>query len=206
MILKTSRVGDRALVSFHDSSDSVCVYLPSKATLGNVAGALAEVARAEGESLFVAGVVAAEFVAAVKPDIRPRIVPTTTSERQWVSDHRIYVVGGLAYRQMEVSVRSVSDGVENHRSLFVGPVSAFPEWAGQNRQNGLEAAVQKVVRFKYGGGSKPGQYRTVRVEDVERDGNGVAHICGLDLEQADLRGAYRKYSVEKIVGDVEVVN
>jgi hypothetical protein len=208
VILKTTRVGDRALVSFSDAAESIYLYLPDKGTPGNVAGVLSEVVRAQTPGAFAAGVVAADFVAAVKPAVRPRIVSEHNLVAFWSrSDYRVYVNDGSPRdRGMRVDVRRVVNGVQDFASLYAGPVQGFPAWAQGQPQTGLEAAVRKVVRFKYNGGSKPGQYRTVLVEDVERDGNGVGHICGLDLEKADLKGAFRKYSVEKIVGDVEVVN
>jgi len=73
-----------------------------------------------------------------------------------------------------------------------------------NSTTRLKDIVQKVVQFKYLGGTKPGATRTVRVEKVTRHDN-VVYVEGLDLGVADLKEAYRRYVLNKIDGDIVVV-
>lgn len=58
-----------------------------------------------------------------------------------------------------------------------------------------------MVRFTYLGGTKAGQARLVRIEEVDDD-----HLKGYDLDEPDLAKAYRNYKTSRISGRIEVLN
>lgn len=192
----------RGIVTF----DAFNVYLPAKGTLGNIAGVLRSVlADPANRTRAVPGQLAADFVAAVHPAARCRLLGPDDcvdyAEAERGSDHRVRVSweGGDYF----VRVYPVRNGQEKPPA-FRGSLDDLAGWLDSAHELGHLA--QKVVQFKYDGGSKPGSVRTVRVEDVERDANGALHICGIDLEKDDLKRAYRKYSYDKVDGKISVLN
>jgi hypothetical protein len=193
----------RGIVSF----DPFNVYLPVQGTLGNIAGVLRSVlADPANRTRAVPGQLAADFVAAVHPAARCRLLDSDDCDDYAVaergSDHRVQVSwrGGGYF----ILVYPVRNGQEKLTPEFRGSLDDLAGWLDSAHELGHIA--QKVVQFKYDGGSKPGSVRTVRVEDVERDANGALHICGIDLEKDDLKHAYRKYSYDKVDGKISVLN
>lgn len=201
----SKKSADRAVVSF--GADGVAtsfhVYLPDQASLANVAGILRAVMADPANRAATNGQLAADFVAACNPAVRCRLVPggPHLADIQLEADHRVFVT--QAARRATISVHKLTNGAVG-RQLFSGTVEELSAWV--QARTGLDHLVQKVVQFKYDGGSKPGAVRTVRVEDVERDANGHVSVCGYDLEKPDLKHGYRKYLRDRIAGDITVLN
>lgn len=197
--------GERAIVSIGGGTDDYHhIYLARRAPLSNIAGVLLAVLPRVARGEFLAGEVAADFIGAVNPTIRCQLV---SSASRLVSgffpraDVRVAVShdpdGGF-----QVSVFAIRDGGQVATPLFVGSPAGFSDWAA--RLTGLEDVVKKVVKFKYNGGSNPGAERLVRVEKVERVGS-LVRLSGYDLTRDDLKMAFRRYTSDRIEGDIITV-
>jgi hypothetical protein len=197
--------GDRSLVCFLSPlhlGDQFNVYLPAKGVPANVAQVLAAVAP-RGREGFDAGQVAADFVAALKPAVRAKLVGTgrVVPDSLRHTDYRVLVSRGTV-GHTHARLLSVVNGVEAAESLYDGSLTNFVAWA--EKLTGLEGVVKKVVKFRYNGGTVVGGERLVRVEEVQRVDN-VVHLCGYDLRKPDMKLAFRRYSSDKIEGNIEVV-
>lgn len=203
--------GGRAIVTFYsDTADNerFHAYLRSCGEPGNVAAVLSSVIRrgARRSPVVAVGETAAAFVSALNPVAEVRLITDDAVKSGLyhpVSDVRYYV------GRDEVRVVNICNG--NETQVFVGPLGDFPKWAANN--TGLERVVGKDISFKYRGGTKVGEVRRVRVSTVSRNADGKVCIEGFDLAELKLdlnnpeaiKSAYRRYTSDKIVGEIEVV-
>jgi hypothetical protein len=199
-----SKMNDsRAMVDFTDGKKRFRAYLPKDATISNLAGVLAAIAPKDAfDAAGGAGLAMADLISAVSPAVRARLVELYPAEAN--PQHDFWFEVGITNTWAPiVRVWPINNLGQKGVSVFDGSLPDFRKWA--TSATGLENIIQKVVRFKYSGGSKPGKFRTIRVEAVEKEGNTVK-IGGYDLAKEDLKMAYRHYLSDKIEGEIEVIN
>ncbi len=177
--------GDRLLFQVYGNGDEFQIYFSMGGTLKNLASIL------KNDQLRMRlpakpGVFATSFLAQV-PHTEVCLVG---SERV---EYDLLVRFGSTMTPRLAIVNACTRSGE----LYRGPLNNFIVWAEQ--QNSLSGLLKKVVAFDYHGGSRNGK-RTIRVERVEQDS-----IEGYDLAQDDLDKAYRRYSINKIHGDIAVL-
>jgi hypothetical protein len=186
---------ESAMVTLAGKSLAHHVFLPQKANIATVATALKAVL-SQGKS-FEPGEAAADLVASVSPAIRCRLI--------FPSAFELTEAAGKAVRRFNVR----QSGGEFHVSVhnggvteYDGPLDVFLKWA--EKFTGLEGIIGKVVQFVYSTGTGKGT-RTVKVGSVSRDPHYV-YIDGLDLEVPDLKEAQRRYNLNNVVGEINVLN
>lgn len=123
---------------------------------------------------------------------------TPTSINYAVADYHYYIDSFKS-----VAVYTFSYGKDG-KLVYSGTFDQFVAWA--NGQKHLTDYLGKVVRFKYSGGSSPGNERLVKVHEVNRIAGGF-QISGQDVEKVLENGeddSYRHYNMDK-VSDLIVV-
>lgn len=193
-------VSERALITVTDGSQSCHILVPRGGSPANVASVLLAVTPRLNRQAFNAGETAADIISAIDPKVRVQLV-STQSQGFTKADYFYFIFFSITDGH-KVQVGKVAGG-GIVATMFDGKLFQFTEWA--EKLTGFEDLVQKVVKFKYEGGSNPGKTRVVRVEKVERDGRVVA-LEGYDLEKTDLKMAYRRYTSDKIAGEISVLN
>jgi hypothetical protein len=94
----------------------------------------------------------------------------------------------------------VEDRMRN--TLYNGSFASFEKWAKVNSD--LNEAIDKVVRFRYRGGSENGE-RLIKLTSVLGSG-GNTLLKGWDIHKSTAdKPAYRTYRLSNIIGNVEIV-
>jgi hypothetical protein len=104
-----------------------------------------------------------------------------------------------ALQKINKKSSSISD-VSGKKADTIDEKTSFAYCSGLKLlQVSLEGIEPKIVQFKYNGGSKLGEIRTVLVKIVTE-----CYIEGFDLGKDDFGNAYRIYRGDRIEGDIRV--
>lgn len=195
---------DSALVCFatNDGSGCIFVYVPRDFTFENAALALQALRpiKSGNEREFLGSAVA-DFAAAILPAVKCRVIFPYAPVKDYDSAATKYTISySTLTNKLMVFVRCQNNG----EAIFDGSVEAFAKWV-QKDLGLIRKYKDKLVRFKYNGGSKPGKDRWVKVNDI-REKDRELHICGIDLEKPDIAKAYRQYAMGKIDGEILILN
>jgi hypothetical protein len=191
--------GNSVVVNVNDFS----LFVPENANPREVA---AFVARAVRTHLAGGAIVAGEVAITLAMYLRSlsgrvRMIPKPTAFPRGETDRVINIILDEAGRGRQPEIRShaIVNSI-SRQDDFAGGVNEFETW-GEGR-SGLADLKGKLVKFRYEGGSHPDDFRVVMIEDVVPN-NDTYLIKGKDLEQD---GAYRSYRMDKISGDIFLLN
>ena len=203
-------IGERAVVSVNNGNFVVCFHRP------NVLEMVGECFRVARNKFSGAAFVTAILQQGFSVNGGTRLAPNRTEalkEADFIFDACVAPYSGM---KTTISLTLVSQGKLLLRPLFQGLIDNFPEFL--KTCTALDHLVGKTVQFRYKGGSEPNEIRTVRVEQVSKAPGGYILIDGLDLAKlvlervgGDTGGStvvtdgWRRYSTEKISGDIKVL-
>lgn len=193
----TTVVKERAVVELRlgDAQEAFFIYLPREAIPENMALVLKAV---QDPGRHGGGQLAADILGCVSPKVgaelffKPRLA-SFLDRADWKYDLTKNATG------LNVAIQRT----DLPHYLFNGCLEHFIRWGSETQK--FVGLLYKTVAFAYNGGSVPGGKRTVRVEEVVRDGDKTM-LKGYDLGKVGpLKEAYRSYDVSLISGEIEVL-
>lgn len=192
---------ERATVTISDRlQDCYGLYIPSGATPENMAAIFTAVCQGDLRP----GLLAADLVGAMSPKKRVEFFKSChEAEMLRKSDWAYFIRGYTGTGGATMTTCCVVDGKKQALPVFDGKISDFPGWV--SKRSRFDQYRYKVVEFAYSAGSRPGEKRMVRVEDVGNDGSRVV-LSGYDLTKpGQLKRSFRNYFTDRISGEIRIV-
>ena len=199
---RSEKMDNGALITVNDGAHSYHVYVPVNGQPDKLKSLFMHLSFGE-----TVGGVAAELVRLLR-NANP-VTPLADKARLVgeyevgtvlkICDHRyVFTINSTPIRNGELRYARIVKG-NTGPVLFVGKVSNFQSYLPDT--DVLRKAIDKVVRFTYNAGSKPGSKRIVRLKEVAGYGE-TMRLGGEDLADGD---AYKNFSLSKIAGEIEVL-